>query len=304
MSNDISNLQEDKAAGPNSPNYIPQDDHITFLLPNTRYLLDSGRVLVLMQRIFINNSNPSEKNEIWIQFEAWIAPDIISVAVKIPGADSEWFKLEDKCPGINDTIKYTIGQTITSNGTIQHNDFQELYASSMFPDGGDYANAIIKATEAKIFFDKYENAFRQLFNFLLFTNPKNELSVDEKNYIGANIQLFLFGFLLRQKTMGDTLRLVDIAYINEILWFSSNIRFSKKGIAFLGTCDSYSSCKVYASNNGPVIYSYSWYRLFTLYSSFVIDETIKLAAIAVALEAKHNNQKANIHNQITKLTEL
>ena len=267
---------------------------VTFLLPHTRWTFEikkgsipeknviAGQILHIFQRVIIDFRGPAPAYK--IRFEAW-RTNSTNPSQAYPNtflSTSDFFELKesDKCPGVNETIRYIFSTDfIDENNQKKKNinnikktkpgDFAERYVEKMFPDKKTREQPLKNVKLARVFFDKFLKACEDMLS-------RTETSL--KQAMG-NVPLFKMAFLFRQKTMGDYLRLADTAYLNEILWVANN----KLGIGVEGTCDGYSGIKAMASNNCPVILceAKEWGKNFTMYSSLALNQADADRAAAI-----------------------
>ena len=241
---------------------------VTFLLPHTRWSMAGGKgvkgqVLHILQRVIINFKDTEPKYK--IRFEVWITESKMENSSQAyPSkflSKSEFFELKakDKCPGVNETIRYIFSYCTGKKTAVK--DLTEQYIKKMFLKPKDKEDNTTSAKETKQFFDKFLNAYNQCIDGLP-DEPQYKQFLNDAN-------LLRMAFIFRQKTMGDFLRLADTAYLNEILW----VNLDKLGIAVEGTCDGYSGIKAMAANNCPVILcsGSDWGYNYKIYSSLAVD---------------------------------
>ena len=263
---------------------------VTFLLPHTRWTFEAkkgskpakgslpGQILHVFQRVIIDFRGPAPAYK--IRFEAW-RTNSTNPSQAYPNtflSTSDFFELKesDKCPGVNETIRYIFSTDFIDENNQKKNikktkpgDFAERYVEKMFPDKKTREQPLKNVKLARVFFDKFLKACEDMLS-------RTEISL--KQAMG-NVPLFKMAFLFRQKTMGDYLRLADTAYLNEILWVANK----KLGIGVEGTCDGYSGIKAMASNNCPVILceAKEWGKNFTMYSSLALNQADADRAAAI-----------------------
>ena len=206
---------------------------LCILLPEASIAEGDDSITEIMQKIVIGSvRNGNEERNIEMFFEKWTAPNQIGCPIKDTPINSASVILrnDDKCPSVNDTIRY-----IFSNYGVKSSSVFKSGVCCLFRYRG--ARGTLEAdAKTNDYLDKYNDAFKQLLK------PNKE---DEMNQLG--------GCLFRVKTMGDFYRLSDTALIQYLL-------NDKKGQAILGTCDSYNAINSYASNNLWTIYGMPHHR--------------------------------------------
>ena len=266
-------------------------NYVTFYLPHTRFPIDDKRIIYIYQRVIIKiknaNGSVAVKKTYKIIFEAWITNKSTNPqnypSTFIGKSDPFEITEDDKCPGVNDTIRYILSKICAT----QVNTYDISFINDMY--GINCNNNMEKCLTATKFFNNFQKGFEQIFT----DDIKKKYNLIVLDVEGVTDYKYLnMAFIFRQKTMGDFLRLADAAYITYILWFLMN----KKGIAIETTCDGYSSIKAIISNNTPIIYcgAKMWGQKFTIYSPFASDPA----------SIERNNQKKAILNYQDKVNIL
>lgn len=296
----------DVASGQVGPAVL--DSLVTFYLPHTRWTLNNPvfSILYVYQVVDIDATTDPTKPTYNIRFEANVSPNSLACPNQVPIFTGKSFEIteNDKCPGVNETIRYilsNLGPKFSKKG----NELNRIFAKGLYPNTRDDSRYMQSAKDTSKFFTQFNTTFTELWNYLKNNKIDSTINVSggkgpntKYTELGINEVLFKAAFFFRQKTMGDFVRLADAAYLNEKLF----AREKPLGIAVEGTCDKYSRVKGFASRNVPIFYAGNkWGRDMSIYSPLQLDPGEAAKAAAAKAEQLTKDKLSALNSKITTM---